>query len=182
MPIYEYQCQSCGHAFDAIQKFSDEPLSTCPECQKETLRKLISAPSFQLKGSGWYETDFKDKKKQAMFDKMQKAARKGIKFTSKDVTPKGFGPDEGIEEQKKPSMQALFVLIADTKNAQEGIAKIMKALKVDEKKASRIMDKIIAAALKAEELGDAARTAELNNFENLTLQSKSESEESDAVR
>lgn len=98
--------------------------------------------------------NFKDKKKQAMFDKMQKAARKGIKFTSKDVTPKGFGPDEGIEEQKKPSMQALFALIADTKNAQEGIAKIMKALKVDEKKASRIMDKIIAAALKGEELGE----------------------------
>lgn len=98
--------------------------------------------------------NFKDKKKQARFDKMQKAARKGIKFTSKDVTPKGFGPDEGIEEQKKPSMQALFALIADTKNAQEGIARIMKALKVDEKKASRIMDKILAAALKAEELGE----------------------------
>ena len=96
--------------------------------------------------------NFKDKKKQAMFDKMQKAAKKGIKFTSKDVTPKGFGPDEGIEEKKMPSMQALFALIADTKNAQEGITKIMKALKVDEKKASSIMDKIIAAALKKEEL------------------------------
>lgn len=63
MPIYEYQCQACGHSFDAIQKFSDAPLSQCPECQKEALSKLISAPSFQLKGSGWYETDFKTKKK-----------------------------------------------------------------------------------------------------------------------
>lgn len=96
--------------------------------------------------------NFKDKKKQAMFDKMQKAARKGIKFTSKDVTPKGYGPEEGIEEAKKPSMQSLFALIADTKNAQEGIAKIMKALNVDEKKASVMMDKLIAYALKKEEL------------------------------
>lgn len=96
--------------------------------------------------------NFKDKKKQAMFDKMQKAARKGIKYTVKDVTPKGYGPSEEIEEAKKPSMQSLFNLIADTKNAQEGIAKIMKALKVDEKKASAIMDKLIAYALKKEEL------------------------------
>ena len=96
--------------------------------------------------------NFKDKKKQAKFDKMQKAARKGIKFTSKDVTPKGYGPEEGIEEAKTPSMQALFALIADTKNAQEGIAKIMKALKVDEKKATAIMDKLIAFALKKEEV------------------------------
>lgn len=96
--------------------------------------------------------NFKDKKKQAMFDKMQKAARKGIKFTSKDVTPKGYGPEEGIEESKKPSMQSLFALIADTKNAQEGIAKIMKALNVNEKKASVMMDKLIAYALKKEEL------------------------------
>lgn len=63
MPIYEYQCQSCGHSFDAIQKFSDAPLKQCPECQQDALSKLISAPSFHLKGSGWYETDFKNKNK-----------------------------------------------------------------------------------------------------------------------
>lgn len=61
MPIYEYQCNDCGHVFDALQKMSDDPLSDCPDCGKPSLRKLLSAPNFRLKGGGWYETDFKDK-------------------------------------------------------------------------------------------------------------------------
>ena len=61
MPIYEYQCNACGHAFDVLQKISDEPLTYCPECGAQELRKLLSAPNFRLKGGGWYETDFKDK-------------------------------------------------------------------------------------------------------------------------
>ena len=63
MPIYEYQCQSCGHKMEAIQKFSDEPLTDCPACEQPELKKLISAAGFRLKGSGWYETDFKSGKK-----------------------------------------------------------------------------------------------------------------------
>ena len=59
MPIYEYACQACGHEFEAIQKFSDAPLGECPVCGKPQLKKLISAGGFQLKGSGWYATDFK---------------------------------------------------------------------------------------------------------------------------
>lgn len=59
MPIYEYRCENCGHEKEAIQKFSDEPLTDCPECQKPALKKRVSAPSFRLSGSGWYETDFK---------------------------------------------------------------------------------------------------------------------------
>lgn len=59
MPIYEYECQSCGHQMEAIQKISDEPLSKCPECGEDTLKKLVSAAAFRLKGGGWYETDFK---------------------------------------------------------------------------------------------------------------------------
>ena len=59
MPIYEYKCDACGHVLDALQKIDEEPLKFCPSCSKEALRKLISAPSFRLKGSGWYETDFK---------------------------------------------------------------------------------------------------------------------------
>ena len=61
MPIYEYECQSCKHVLDAVQKMSDEPLTHCPSCGEPELRKLLSAPRFRLKGSGWYETDFKDK-------------------------------------------------------------------------------------------------------------------------
>ena len=59
MPIYEYRCESCGHYLDALQKIRDAPLTDCPECEKSALKRLISAPSFRLKGGGWYETDFK---------------------------------------------------------------------------------------------------------------------------
>jgi putative FmdB family regulatory protein len=59
MPIYEYECESCGHRLEAIQKMSDPALTDCPTCGKVTLKKLISAAGFQLKGSGWYATDFK---------------------------------------------------------------------------------------------------------------------------
>ncbi|MEQ1484917.1 zinc ribbon domain-containing protein [Methyloglobulus sp.] len=59
MPIYEYQCQSCGHAYEALQKINDAPLTECPVCNKPDLAKKISAAGFRLKGGGWYETDFK---------------------------------------------------------------------------------------------------------------------------
>jgi putative FmdB family regulatory protein len=59
VPIYEYQCNACEHRFEKLQKLSDDPLRICPSCEKETLKKLISAGGFRLKGEGWYETDFK---------------------------------------------------------------------------------------------------------------------------
>lgn len=62
MPIYEYRCESCGHEMEAIQKMADDPLTECPACGKPTLKKLISAGGFILKGTGWYETDFKGNK------------------------------------------------------------------------------------------------------------------------
>ncbi len=65
MPIYEYACQECGHEFEIIQKMSDSPLKVCPQCEKESLVKKMSVSGFALKGSGWYETDFKGKKPKA---------------------------------------------------------------------------------------------------------------------
>lgn len=59
MPIYAYRCSSCGHAKDVLQKLSDAPLTTCPACGAETFGKQVTAAGFQLKGSGWYATDFK---------------------------------------------------------------------------------------------------------------------------
>ncbi|HVV67659.1 MAG TPA: zinc ribbon domain-containing protein [Gammaproteobacteria bacterium] len=59
MPIYEYQCQLCGHELEALQKVSDSPLTDCPKCGKPGLAKKISAAGFQLKGGGWYATDYK---------------------------------------------------------------------------------------------------------------------------
>lgn len=61
MPIYEYECSDCHHTFDLIQKISDEPITKCPACSMNTAVKLVSAAGFQLKGTGWYATDFKDK-------------------------------------------------------------------------------------------------------------------------
>lgn len=66
MPIYGFECESCGHQFDRLQKLSDADPTHCPACEKETLRRQLTAPQFRLSGSGWYETDFKkdgDKKR-----------------------------------------------------------------------------------------------------------------------
>jgi len=62
MPFYEYECQSCKFYTELMQKISDPPLVKCPSCGKRTMQKLVSAPVFRLKGSGWYETDFKSDK------------------------------------------------------------------------------------------------------------------------
>ena len=74
MPLYEYQCDACGHRFEVIQKFSDQPLDTCPKCGG-ALRKLQSAPAFHLKGSGWYASDY-GKKDVGGTDKTDKPAAK----------------------------------------------------------------------------------------------------------
>ena len=78
MPIYEYACDPCGHHLEALQKISEAPLIYCPECGEATLRKKVSAAAFRLKGTGWYETDFKDsgkeKKKEAGKDKSDRSA------------------------------------------------------------------------------------------------------------
>ncbi|MCS6811813.1 MAG: FmdB family zinc ribbon protein [Tepidimonas sp.] len=60
MPIYAYKCESCGHAKDVLQKVSDEPLTVCPACGAATFRKQLTAAGFQLKGTGWYVTDFRN--------------------------------------------------------------------------------------------------------------------------
>src|ERR1044071_3229683 len=59
MPIYEYRCEACGHQEEHLQKVSEKPLAKCPACGKKTYKKMLSAAGFQLKGSGWYATDFK---------------------------------------------------------------------------------------------------------------------------
>ena len=63
MPIYEYECKNCHHQFDLLQKINDSAVKQCPQCLEESAVRLVSAPGFQLKGSGWYATDFKTKSK-----------------------------------------------------------------------------------------------------------------------
>jgi putative FmdB family regulatory protein len=68
MPIYEYQCSKCGHEIEVIQKMADDPLKECPECHQDTVCKLVSAAGFQLKGTGWYVTDYSSKGKAKVKD------------------------------------------------------------------------------------------------------------------
>ncbi len=68
MPIYEYCCEACGERTEKLQKISEAPLRECPVCGKPALKRLVSAAGFRLKGSGWYETDFKSGKKKNLAD------------------------------------------------------------------------------------------------------------------
>jgi putative FmdB family regulatory protein len=106
MPIYEYLCGDCGHKLDALQKLSDEPLVHCPHCAAPSLKRQMSAPSFRLKGGGWYETDFKNDKRRNIAEseskgegkaegkaeaKPEKADAKADKPDSKPAEGKGEG-------------------------------------------------------------------------------------------
>lgn len=92
MPIYEYRCTSCGHQQEFLQKVSDAPLTQCTACGKPTFSKLVSAAGFQLKGSGWYATDFKNS---------------GSKSTKSDSTEaKPSGESKGEEKKAAPSCGA----------------------------------------------------------------------------
>jgi putative FmdB family regulatory protein len=96
MPIYEYQCTACHHKFDVLQKLNDEQIKKCPECSKNAVERLVSAAGFQLKGSGWYATDFKNKGKpeqksdnSASLDTKAADKTKTEPSTSSSVTTKG---------------------------------------------------------------------------------------------
>lgn len=91
MPIYEYECEECAHQLEALQKFSDEPLKKCPECGKDSLKKVVSQTSFQLKGSGWYVTDIRDKDKPK--PKATEKSEGGADTTSDTSKDKSTGTD-----------------------------------------------------------------------------------------
>ena len=87
MPIYEYECQHCGEHLECMQKVGEAPLSVCPHCGKKGLKKCISMPSFQLKGSGWYATDYRDKgKKSDTIEKKSDAVKDSDKSSSQSPT------------------------------------------------------------------------------------------------
>ncbi|HVT63221.1 MAG TPA: zinc ribbon domain-containing protein [Legionellaceae bacterium] len=88
MPIYEYQCSHCHHQFDEMQKMSDPPLTTCPKCSKNTAIRLVSAAGFQLKGTGWYVTDFKNKGKQPSTSETPSATESSAPAESKTTEKK----------------------------------------------------------------------------------------------
>lgn len=89
MPFYEYECTSCKHHTEVLQKISDAPLRKCPECGKQTLKRLISAPVFRLKGGGWYETDFKSDNE-----------------TKRNLAGRDDGPPEKTEEKSEAKAES----------------------------------------------------------------------------
>ncbi len=110
MPFYEYQCKSCGHTLEAMQKVNDSPLKKCPECGKPQLTRLMSAPVFRLKGGGWYETDFKgdqDNKKN-LAERPEADAPKDDKSAAVDAkaADAAKATDTGAKEAAKPAEKA----------------------------------------------------------------------------
>jgi putative FmdB family regulatory protein len=91
MPIYAYKCSACGHAQDVLQKMSDDPLTVCPACHGATYSKQVTAAGFQLKGSGWYVTDFRDGSKKADKGSDKKADAPAASAGS-DATPAADAP------------------------------------------------------------------------------------------
>ena len=92
MPFYEYRCDACGHDVEALQKVNDAPLVECPACGAAALTRLISAPAFRLKGTGWYETDFKSGNKRHLADSGKDAPKPETKTDSKPVDAKPAKP------------------------------------------------------------------------------------------
>jgi putative FmdB family regulatory protein len=103
MPIYEYQCQSCHASTEALQKISDTPLLDCPQCGKPALKKKVSAPAFRLKGSGWYETDFKTGNKKNLVGGGDSASSgdKSATPSSESKTSESKSSDTKVSESKK---------------------------------------------------------------------------------
>jgi putative FmdB family regulatory protein len=99
MPFYEYECQACKFYTEVMQKISDPPLTRCPSCGKRRLKKLVSAPVFRLKGSGWYETDFKSDKegKRNLVGADKEESKAESKPEAKESKPE---PKEGKAEAK----------------------------------------------------------------------------------
>ncbi len=98
MPIYEYCCSACGHQLEEFQKISDAPLTECPQCHKPTLQKMISASGFQLKGTGWYKTDYSSKGKppqQNQTSKSENSTDKAAGTESKSDTKKSTDTSSG---------------------------------------------------------------------------------------
>jgi len=135
MPFYEYECPHCGYDEEVLQKINDKPLTKCPSCGKKGLRKLMSAPVFRLKGSGWYETDFKGDKENkrnlagADKDEPKSEAKSDTKVPAK-ADAKPDAPKAEKSESPKPVEKA-------SKSASKPAARRAKPKSKPAKKARR---------------------------------------------
>ena len=104
MPIYEYRCSNCGHELEALQKLADAPLAVCPSCHANSLVKLVSASAFQLKGSGWYATDFKGGGKPAA--KPDEPAKPAAETASESKSETKTESTSEAKTEAKPAVKA----------------------------------------------------------------------------
>jgi putative FmdB family regulatory protein len=114
MPIYEYRCSACGHELEVLQKISAEPLVNCPSCGKATLTKLVSAAGFQLKGSGWYVTDFRDGDKSRKAKSESKS--KGGDTADSAAATKADNSGDGAAASKKDDTKSTDTTKTGTKS------------------------------------------------------------------
>jgi len=105
MPIYAFVCSACGHQFDRLQKLSDPDPSACPDCAADSVKRQLTAPSFRLSGSGWYETDFKKDgdKKRNLVEKGEGAAKSDAKSETKPAEAKAEAKPEAKPAKAEPA-------------------------------------------------------------------------------
>ena len=107
MPIYEYACASCDHHLEALQKISEDPLAFCPECGEESLRKMVSAGAFVLKGSGWYEPDFKNSGKEKPKDAKASDGQPASNASSDTKSGEGASGDTKSSDSKSSESKSV---------------------------------------------------------------------------
>jgi putative FmdB family regulatory protein len=104
VPIYEYRCESCEHRLEKLQKMSEGVLVDCPECKRPALKRLVSASAFRLKGSGWYETDFKKDNKRNLADSAGKETTSKVSVAGDSKKADKPSTDSGVKQaEAKPA-------------------------------------------------------------------------------
>jgi putative FmdB family regulatory protein len=134
MPFYEYECQACKFYTEVMQKITDAPLIRCPSCGKRTLKKLVSAPAFRLKGGGWYETDFKSDKenKRNLVGAEKEESKADVKAEATDAKPaaqeaKDAKPADSKPVESKPAVPKTAAAERDGKSTRNRVSVSGKA-------------------------------------------------------
>jgi putative FmdB family regulatory protein len=122
MPIYEYRCSQCGHELEALQKLADAPLTTCPACHAATLVKQMSAAGFQLKGSGWYATDFRGSKTKPA--ESGDGAKTGATADTSSDSESTTGKKTETKSESKPATESASGNKGETKTAASPTAPV----------------------------------------------------------
>jgi putative FmdB family regulatory protein len=142
MPFYEYECPSCRYYLEVLQKISDKPLKKCPSCGKSGFKRLMSAPVFRLKGSGWYETDFKsDKEGQRNLASAEPAESKAAEAKTAGDEKAGAKPEAGAAADKSKSESAASPTDAKSAKASTSAGRSLNAKRALKRAAPRAKPK-----------------------------------------